>query len=46
METKPDLTDWITPDLSLPDEPAAEPEKHCIGCGADVTDSNKPHCGH
>lgn len=46
METRTDLTDWITPDLTLPDEPTTETTKRCIGCGAEVKDGETPHCGH
>lgn len=46
MEHTTDLKDWITPDLSLPDEPASEPAKRCIGCGVEVTDGETPPCGH
>lgn len=45
MEHNVDLTDWITPDLSLPDE-AAAPAKRCIGCGVEVPDGETPACGH
>jgi hypothetical protein len=46
MEQNTDFKDWITPDLSLPEEPAAEPAKRCIGCGAEVNDGETPPCGH
>ncbi|MDT6962957.1 hypothetical protein QTN24_15775 [Cupriavidus sp. SZY C1] len=46
MNHTTDLKDWITPDLSLPEEPASEPTKRCIGCGAEVIDGETPPCGH
>lgn len=46
MEHKPDLSGWTNPDLSLPKEPAAEPEMTCLGCGAPVAAGEAPPCGH
>lgn len=46
MEHNVDLTDWITPDLSLPDEDIAAPAKRCIGCGVEVPEGETPVCGH
>jgi hypothetical protein len=46
MEHNVDLTDWITPDLSLADEDIAAPAKRCIGCGVEVPEGETPACGH
>lgn len=46
METKPDLSGWTHPDLSLPAEPPTEQTKRCIGCGVEVPDGEAPACGH
>ncbi|WP_172966081.1 hypothetical protein [Cupriavidus pauculus] len=46
MNHTTDPKDWITPDRSLSEEPASEPTKRCIGCGAEVIDGETPPCGH
>ncbi|MEN7526977.1 hypothetical protein [Cupriavidus sp. DL-D2] len=45
MDAKPDLIDWITPDISLSEDDAAH-AKRCLGCGAEIVDEETPHCGH
>lgn len=46
MESKPNLQDWTSPDLSLSEEDKPTAPMTCLGCGIEVQPGEAPPCGH